>query len=208
MREVCATGEMGGDTLSVLERELEKLDEVDRDLVRKHHNQMIHANQCGSTFFQEINAPVDVVWGIVRQFDRPQSYKHFLQSCSLVKGDGRPGSVREVRCRSGLPGTNSIERLQVLDDKNHISSFTIVGGCHRLKNYWSVTSLHERIINGRRGTLAMESYVADVPEGNTTADTCMFVNTVIKCNLKSLQTVAEAAFAESERNGLPYREDM
>ncbi|CAM6115617.1 unnamed protein product [Calypogeia fissa] len=175
------------------EQDVEKLDDGEKDLIRRHHSQTILPDQCSSTLFQEIGAPIEVVWGILRRFDQPQSYKHFLQSCSLLKGDGRPGSVREVRLVSGLPGTNSIERLEVLDDENHIVSFRILGGFHRLRNYWSVTSLHERISNGRRGTLVIESYVADIPEGNTAPDTCVFVDTVIKCNLKSLQSVAEQA---------------
>lgn len=183
--------------MGVTEQGVDILDEEERELVRRHHDQKIMANQCGSTLFQEIDAPTEVVWGILRRFDQPQSYKQFLQSCSLLKGDGRPGSVREVSVVSGLPGTSSIERLEVLDDANHIMSFRILGGGHRLRNYWSVTSLHERSSKGRRATLVIESYIADIPEGNTAPDTCMFVDTVIKCNLKSLQTVAEQSAAAS-----------
>lgn len=46
-------------------------------------------------------------------------------------------------------------------------------------------------MDGRQGTLAIESYVVDTPEGNTKEDTCFFVETVIKCNLKSLADVSE-----------------
>lgn len=181
--------------------DLEALGEIERDLVKRyHHDQSILSkHQCGSTLVHEIKAPIDVVWGIVRRFDQPQIYKHFLQSCLVITGDGSaPGSVREVRLVSGLPGTNSIERLELLDDHNHIISFRILGGGHRLSNYWSVTSLHERVINGRRGTLVIESYVADIPEGNTMGDTRVFVDTVIRCNLKSLQSVAEQSSMERE----------
>ncbi|KAL2610665.1 hypothetical protein R1flu_029238 [Riccia fluitans] len=174
-----------------IERDRDRLTDAERDLVERHHNQEILEHQCGSTLYQEIDAPVELVWSIVRRFDQPQSYKHFLQSSSLLIGEGAPGSVREVRLVSGLPATNSIERLEVLDDDNHVSSFRVLGGGHRLKNYWSVTSLHERVVSGRRKTLVIESYVVDVPEGNSKEDTMVFVDTVVRCNLKSLTTVAE-----------------
>ncbi|KAL3690519.1 hypothetical protein R1sor_016828 [Riccia sorocarpa] len=176
------------------ERDRDRLTDAEQHLVerhQRHHNQQILEHQCGSTLYQEIDAPVELVWSIVRRFDQPQSYKHFLQSSSLLIGEGAPGSVREVRLVSGLPATNSIERLEVLDDDNHVSSFRVLGGGHRLKNYWSVTSLHERVVNGRRKTLVIESYVVDVPEGNSKEDTMVFVDTVVRCNLKSLTTVAE-----------------
>lgn len=37
----------------------------------------------------------------------------------------------------------------------------------------------------------IESFVVDVPEGNTKDETCYFVEAVIKCNLKSLADVSE-----------------
>lgn len=52
-------------------------------------------------------------------------------------------------------------------------------------------SLHPEIIDGRPGTLVIESYVVDVPEGNTKDETCYFVEALIKCNLKSLKDVSE-----------------
>lgn len=59
------------------------------------------------------------------------------------------------------------------------------------QNYSSVISLHPEIIDGRPGTLVIESFVVDVPEGNTTDETCYFVEALIKCNLKSLADVSE-----------------
>jgi len=67
----------------------------------------------------------------------------------------------------------------------------VLGGSHRLQNYWSVTSLHELEIGGRLVTLVMESYAVDVPEGNTRDETQMFADTFVRCNLKSLSKVAE-----------------
>lgn len=43
------------------------------------------------------------------------------------------GSVREVNVKSGLPATTSTERLELLDDTEHILGVKIVGGDHRLK---------------------------------------------------------------------------
>ena len=59
------------------------------------------------------------------------------------------------------------------------------------QNYSSVISVHPEIIEGRPGTLVVESFVVDVPEGNTKDETCYFVQALIKCNLKSLADVSE-----------------
>ena len=60
-----------------------------------------------------------------------------------------------------------------------------------LKNYSSIISVHPEVIEGRPGTLVVESYVVDVPEGNTKDETRYFVEALIKCNLKSLADVSE-----------------
>ena len=50
-----------------------------------------------------------------------------------MQGDLGIGSVREVNVKSGLPATTSTERLEQLDDEEHILSIKIVGGDHRLR---------------------------------------------------------------------------
>lgn len=50
-----------------------------------------------------------------------------------MKGNMEIGTVREVDVKSGLPATRSTERLELLDDNEHILSIRIVGGDHRLK---------------------------------------------------------------------------
>ena len=60
-----------------------------------------------------------------------------------------------------------------------------------LQNYSSILSVHPEIIEGRPGTIVIESFVVDVPEGNTKDETCYFVEALIKCNLKSLAEVSE-----------------
>lgn len=41
------------------------------------------------------------------------------------------------------------------------------------------------------GTVVVESYVVDVPPGNTKEETCVFVDTIVRCNLQSLTKIAE-----------------
>lgn len=72
------------------------------------------------------------VWSLVRRFDQPQKYKPFISKC-VVKGNLEIGSLREVDVKSGLPATTSTERLELLDDEEHILSIRIVGGDHRLR---------------------------------------------------------------------------
>ncbi|KAD6795076.1 hypothetical protein R6Q59_032038 [Mikania micrantha] len=158
--------------------------------IRRHHKHEVRDNQCTSSLVKHIKAPVHLVWSLVRRFDQPQKYKPFVSECN-VQGDLEIGSVREVCVRSGLPATTSTERLELLDEEEHIFGIKIVGGDHRLRNYSSIITLHPEILDGRSGTLVIESFVVDVPEGNTKDETCYFVEALIKCNLKSLADVSE-----------------
>ncbi|KAG0518489.1 hypothetical protein BDA96_09G180200 [Sorghum bicolor] len=165
--------------------------------VARHHEHAARAGQCCSAVVQAIAAPVGAVWSVVRRFDRPQAYKHFIRSCRLVDDGGggagstvAVGSVREVRVVSGLPATSSRERLEILDDERRVLSFRVVGGEHRLANYRSVTTVHEAEA-GAGGTVVVESYVVDVPPGNTADETRVFVDTIVRCNLQSLARTAE-----------------
>lgn len=155
------------------------------------HSHTLEANQCGSLIVQHIPAPVEVVWSVVRLFDKPEVYKKFIQSCHLTKGDGGVGSVRELFLVSGIPATSSLERLEIRDEERHVISFKVLQGGHRLQNYRSITTLHEQTVNGQPGTTVLESYVVDVPDGNTREETHLFADTVVMCNLKSLAQVAE-----------------
>lgn len=157
--------------------------------VARHHEHAVGPHQCCSAVVQTIAAPVPTVWSVVRCFDKPQVYKHFVKSCHVLVGDGDVGTLREVRVVSGLPALTSTERLEILDDERHVLSFRVVGGEHRLANYRSVTTLHAAAGGG--GTVVVESYVVDVPAGNTREDTRVFVDTIVKCNLQSLAHTAE-----------------
>ncbi|KAH6760955.1 regulatory components of ABA receptor 3 [Perilla frutescens var. hirtella] len=148
--------------------------------IRRHHKHDVGEHQCSSSLVKHIKAPLPL----------PQRYKPFVSRC-IVQGDLQIGTVREVNVKSGLPATTSKERLELLDDEEHIFSIRIVGGDHRLKNYSSIITVHPEIIDGRPGTMVIESFVVDVPEGNTKDETCYFVEALIKCNLKSLADVSE-----------------
>jgi len=163
---------------------------VEREYIRKHHRHYPAENQCSSALVKHIKAPVHLVWSLVRRFDQPQKYKPFISRC-VVRGNLEIGSLREVDVKSGLPATTSTERLELLDDEEHILSIRIVGGDHRLRNYSSILSVHPEVIDGRPGTLVIESFVVDVPDGNTKDETCYFIEALIKCNLKSLADVSE-----------------
>ncbi|KAG9144680.1 hypothetical protein Leryth_021529 [Lithospermum erythrorhizon] len=154
-----------------------------------YHTHMVAPNQCSSSVVQPISATESAVWSLVRRFDNPQAYKHFLKSCHVIDGDGHVGTLRKVHVVSGLPAGSSTERLEILDDERHVISFLVVGGEHRLNNYRSVTTLH-RSSDGN-GTVVVESYVVDVPHGNTKEETCVFVDTIVRCNLQSLAHIAK-----------------
>ncbi|KAL5752466.1 hypothetical protein ACOSQ2_022973 [Xanthoceras sorbifolium] len=168
-------------------------------MVNIHRTQGLMPSQCGSSLVQTIDAPLPLVWSIIRRFDHPQAYKPFIKSCTLLKGgtgtgtSPAGGSLREVTIVSGLPATKSMERLDELDDDLHVMQVSVVGGDHRLRNYHSTTSLKE--IEGGRKTVVMESYVVDVPEGNSCDDTYTFAETIIGCNLRSLARVLEKMVA-------------
>ncbi|XP_040988068.1 abscisic acid receptor PYL8-like isoform X2 [Juglans microcarpa x Juglans regia] len=164
---------------------------MEDEYIRRYHRHEIKEHQCSKSLVKYIKAPVPLVWSLVRRFDQPQKYKPFVSRCIVQAGDLQIGSVRQVNVKSGLPATTSTERLELLDDEEHIFSMTIVGGDHRLKNYSSVITVHPEIIDGRPGTLVIESFVVDVPDGNTKDETCYFVEALIKCNLKSLTDVSE-----------------
>ncbi|KAL9246929.1 hypothetical protein vseg_020407 [Gypsophila vaccaria] len=181
-----------------------------------HTYKLTRGQQCSSLLAQKIHAPRAVVWSVVRRFDKPQIYKHFIKSCSVNDNFAlRVGSTRDVNVISGLPAATSTERLDILDDARCVTGFTIIGGEHRLRNYHSVTTLHALPPKAARDveddddhdwTVVLESYVVDVPEGNTEEDTRLFADTVVKLNLQKLGSVAvglarEAAAGVDARGG-------
>ncbi|XP_068323392.1 abscisic acid receptor PYL12-like [Pyrus communis] len=167
-------------------------------MIDTNHTHDLLPNQCGSRLVQTVDAPLTPVWSVLRQFDNPQAYKQFVKSCSMRAGNGGIGSIREVVIMSGLPAKNSMERLDKLDDDVHVMHYSILGGDHRLANYSSTTTVHkEEEEKGRKKkTVAVQSYVVDIPAGSSKEDTCLFANTIIGCNLKSLAKVTEKMAAK------------
>eukprot|EP00246_Nothoceros_aenigmaticus_P002690 TRINITY_DN13537_c0_g2_i2.p1 TRINITY_DN13537_c0_g2~~TRINITY_DN13537_c0_g2_i2.p1 ORF type:complete len:185 (+),score=11.04 TRINITY_DN13537_c0_g2_i2:352-906(+) len=106
--------------------------EVELEHIWRHHTHEMKESQCGSILVKRIHAPVNVVWSLVRRFDQPEKYKRFIQSCSVF-GDLKVGSVRQVHVVSGLPATRSTERLEILDEEQHVFSYKVIDGDHRLK---------------------------------------------------------------------------
>lgn len=169
----------------------DEFDEL-RRFVSEFHTYHVGPGQCSSLLAQRIDAPLDAVWSVVRRFDKPQTYKHFIKSCTVEEGFRMTvGCTRDVNVISGLPAATSTERLDILDDERHVTGFSITGGEHRLRNYRSVTTVHEFQRDGRIWTVVLESYVVDVPEGNTEEDTRLFADTVVKLNLQKLASVTE-----------------
>ncbi|KAL8139281.1 hypothetical protein V2J09_005302 [Rumex salicifolius] len=164
-------------------------------IIQRFHTCQPTPNTCTSLLVQRINAPASAIWRFVRAFDNPQTYKHFIKSCKMVSGDGRVGvgCVRDLSVISGLPASTSRERLEILDDENRVMSFRVLGGEHRLQNYRSVTTVNEfetgERVGGGMYSIVLESYVVDIPDGNTTEDTKMFADTVVKLNLQKLYRV-------------------
>lgn len=193
----------------VIKRPLGMSEEEYRDLnlenvLETHHSKVLAENECSSLMVQRINAPANLVWSVVRRFEKPQAYKRFVRSCCMRNADVNVGSVREIKLISGLPAKSSTERLEILDNEERVFGFRVIGGEHRLRNYRSVTTLTESVKNGRANTLVLQSYVSEIPEGNTVEDTCVFIETVIRCNLQSLAQVTEhLAKTQEEKSILP-----
>lgn len=135
-----------------------------------------------------------LVWSIIRRFDNPQAYKQFVKTCDLSSGDGGEGSIREVTIVSGLPAVFSRERLDELDDESHMMVISIIGGDHRLANYRSKTMVFVAAEEEEK-TVVVESYVVDVPEGNSEEETTSFADTIVGFNLKSLAKLSEKMVA-------------
>ncbi|KAA8519649.1 hypothetical protein F0562_013906 [Nyssa sinensis] len=163
-------------------------------MIDLYHTHGLSPNQCSSILVQTIDAPLPLVWSMVRSFSTPQAYKGFVKSCTMLAGDGAVGSVREIMVVSGLPATKSTEQLDRLDDDLHVMVFSIIGGDHRLENYQSTTTVHQGGEDQEEAggkTVVIESYVVDVPASSSSEDTCLFANTIIGCNLRSLAMSAE-----------------
>ncbi|KAH0924166.1 hypothetical protein HID58_024184 [Brassica napus] len=150
------------------------------DSITEFHTYQLGPGRCSSLLAQRIQSPPETVWSVMRV-----------------------GCTRYVDVISGLPANTSRERLDLLDDERRVTGFSITGGEHRLRNYKSVTTVHGFERDGRIWTVVLESYVVDVPEGNTEEDTRLFADTVIKLNLQKLASITEGMSRNSRDGGNP-----
>ncbi|XP_010471346.1 PREDICTED: abscisic acid receptor PYL3 [Camelina sativa] len=170
-------------------------------IIRTHHTFPRSSNTCTSLITHRVDAPANAIWRFVRDFANPNKYKHFIKSCTIRGNNGneiKVGTIREVSVVSGLPASTSVEILEALDEAKRILSFRVLGGEHRLNNYRSVTSVNEFVVlekdkKKRVYSVVLESYIVDIPKGNTEEDTRMFVDTVVKSNLQNLAAVSTAS---------------
>ncbi|KAL3720878.1 hypothetical protein ACJRO7_005651 [Eucalyptus globulus] len=178
-----------------------------KSIIQTHHSPgTVAPNTCTSLITRRIEAPACAVWPLVRDFANPQMYKLFIKSCHMREGNGGVGSVRDVAVISGLPALTSVERLEVLDDERCVLGFRVIGGDHRLHDYRSVTSVNEVMTNEEERkvmTLVLESYVVQIPEGNTCEDTSLFADTIVKLNLQKLDEIVMASLNKEK-----MKEDM
>ncbi|KAI5058327.1 hypothetical protein GOP47_0026497 [Adiantum capillus-veneris] len=151
------------------------------DVISSYHSYSPLPHQCSSVVVQRINAPVAMVWSLVRRFDKPQSYKNFVRSCHM-KGDGNVGSIREVSLISGLPATNSTERLEVLDDDKHVLSFSVLGGEHRLNNYSNEREAHVK----EMCTSRLVGGIVKMSEALGTKKLCIGMKKLLYCKFQNL----------------------
>ncbi|MCD7459698.1 hypothetical protein HAX54_041655 [Datura stramonium] len=174
------------------------------EMVKLYHTQeFLLPKQCSSLLVQTIDAPLPLVWSLVRKFEKPQCYMNFISSCTLLSGEGGVGSIREVNLVSGFPGKKSIERLDLLDDDMHVIVFSVVDADHSFLNFKSTITLHEdkqeeeeqdgviKKYTTISKTVAVQSYVVDIPEISCRDDTCEVTDNILRWNLKSLAWVAE-----------------
>ncbi|XP_021827380.1 abscisic acid receptor PYL1-like [Prunus avium] len=94
----------------------DEFDDLKR-IVAEFHKYPVGPGKCSSLLAQRVYAPLDAVWSVVRRFDKPQTYKHFIRSCTVKEGfKMTAGCTRDVNVISGLPAATSTERLDLLDD--------------------------------------------------------------------------------------------
>lgn len=156
-------------------------------------NVLLPPIKCSFSIEQVINAPIEVVWSIVRQFDNPKAYRMFIGECSSTSTSNAVGSFRHIAFVTDFPSTVSIERLDDLNEEKHVMVYSVVGGDHtcRLPNYQGMISVKEKCSGGQRRTIVTEKYTVYVPEDSNAEETRYLVDTLVGFNLKSLARIAE-----------------
>lgn len=94
-----------------------------------------------------IDAPVERVWGVMRDFNGMPSYHPGIRQ-SIIEGTGpsdRIGCVRRLTLGAGFVR----ERLLCLDDQNYVFIYEIIEGSLPVRGYIAGVRLH-RITQGNR----------------------------------------------------------
>jgi hypothetical protein len=94
-----------------------------------------------------INAPIDKVWGIMRDYNGMPSYHPGIKK-SVIE-DGEPsdqvGCIRHLTLGDGFVR----ERLLCLDDRNYVFTYEIIEGSLPVRGYVAGVRLH-RVTQGNR----------------------------------------------------------
>lgn len=94
-----------------------------------------------------IDAPVEKVWGIMRDFNDMPSYHPGIKKSEIEGGDrsDRIGCVRRLTLSDGFVR----ERLLCLDDGNYVFTYEIIEGTLPVSGYVAGVRLH-RVTEGNR----------------------------------------------------------
>ena len=94
-----------------------------------------------------IDAPIETVWEIMRDFNDMPSYHHGIRK-SVLEGDqpsDQVGCVRRLTLGDGFVR----ERLLCLDDRNYVFTYEIIEGSLPVRDYVAGVRLH-RVTDGNR----------------------------------------------------------
>jgi uncharacterized membrane protein len=94
-----------------------------------------------------IDAPIEKVWGIMRDFNDMPSYHPGIHK-SIIEGEGpsdRVGCVRRLTLGEGFVR----ERLLCMDDGNYAFAYEIIEGTLPVRGYVAGVRLH-RVTHGNR----------------------------------------------------------
>ena len=94
-----------------------------------------------------IDAPIEKVWGVMRDFNEMPSYHPGIRE-SIIEGDDRSDRVGCVR-RLTLGEGYVRERLLCMDDWNYAFTYEIIDGTLPVRGYIAGVRLH-RVTEGNR----------------------------------------------------------
>ncbi|KAH7300145.1 hypothetical protein KP509_24G046400 [Ceratopteris richardii] len=146
--------------------------EEEAALIERYHRNNIAPGQTCKVQTKRINAPIETVWSFVRRFDNPREFRSTITRCEIIN-DIVPdtiGCIRRVEIIPGMSVKESVERLHTFDEINYQIGFELIGGDLGLEHFRSLITLHPDIENGQPGTLVIDSYAVDVPEGRSESE--------------------------------------